>query len=98
MVPSLRTHLHRLGFVSSKSDNSLFLLRRGSDEAHLLLYVDDIILIASSTRLLHHIINQLRTEFAMKGLGPVHFFLSIQVRRTTAGFLFVARAVRQRDP
>jgi hypothetical protein len=80
------THLHHLGFVSSKSDNSLFVLRRGTDEAHLLLYVDDIVLAASSQRLLQHIINQLRVEFAMKDLGPVHFFLGIQVRRTADGF------------
>lgn len=81
------THLHRLGFVSSKSDNSLFVLRRGADEAHFLLYdVDDIVLAASSQRLLDHIVNQLQLEFALKELGPVHFFLGIQVRRTADGF------------
>ena len=46
------THLQRLGFVPSKSDSSLFVLRRGSDVAHLLLYVDDIVLAASTTALL----------------------------------------------
>ncbi|XP_039827581.1 uncharacterized mitochondrial protein AtMg00810-like [Panicum virgatum] len=80
------THLHRLGFLSSMSDNSLFVLRRGTDEAHLLLYVDDIVLAASSSRLLQHIIEQLRAEFAMKDLGPVHFFLGIQVHRNADGF------------
>lgn len=80
------THLRQLGFASSKSDSSLFVLRRGSDVAHLLLYVDDIVLTASTTTLLVRIIDQLRTEFAMKDLGPVHFFLGIQVRRSKDGF------------
>jgi hypothetical protein len=52
----------------------------------LLLYVDDIVLTASSTTLLHHIIHQLRGAFAMKDLGPLSYFLGIQVRRTSKGF------------
>jgi hypothetical protein len=37
-----------LGFVGARSDTSLFVYRHGSDTTYLLLYVDDIILIASS--------------------------------------------------
>lgn len=66
------------------------MLRHGTDEAHLLLYVDDIVLAASTPQLLRRIIEQLRLKFAMKDLGPVHFFLGIQVRRTQAGF-FLSR-------
>jgi len=89
--PWFATHLQQLGFIPSKADNSLFVLRHGDDEAHLLLYIDDIVLAASTTALLHRIIDQLRLEFAMKDLGPVHFFLGIQVRRTPAGF-FLSQA------
>ena len=46
------SYLISLGFVEAKSDTSLFILRRGSDTVYLLLYVDDIILTASSTTLL----------------------------------------------
>jgi histone deacetylase 1/2 len=45
-----------LGFVEAKSDMSLFLYHHGAKTAHLLLYVDDIVLIASSESLLRHII------------------------------------------
>jgi len=45
-----------LGFVASRSDASLFTLRRGSDMAILLLYVDDIVLTASTNELLRDII------------------------------------------
>ena len=37
-----------LGFSNSKCDNSLFIYQKGSHMAYILLYVDDIILTASS--------------------------------------------------
>jgi hypothetical protein len=46
---------------------------------YLLLYIDDIILIASSMTLLCRTIFALQREFMMKDLGPLHHFLSITV-------------------
>jgi hypothetical protein len=69
------------GFAEAKSDTSLFVFRRGSDTVYLLLYVDDIILTASSTELLRRTISALQQEFAMKDLGPLHHFLGITVER-----------------
>ncbi|GKE65196.1 ribonuclease H-like domain-containing protein, partial [Tanacetum coccineum] len=46
--------------------------RQGSQVAYLLLYVDDIILTASSTTLLHHLIASLHREFDMTDLGPLN--------------------------
>jgi hypothetical protein len=69
------------GFVEAKSDTSLFVFRRDSDTVYLLLYVDDIILTASSTELLRRTISALQQEFAMKDLGPLHHFLGITVER-----------------
>jgi len=53
------TYLLSLGFVEAKSDTSLFVFQRGSDTAYLLLYVDDIVLTASSPVLLRRIISAL---------------------------------------
>jgi hypothetical protein len=47
----------------------------------LLLYVDDIVLTASSPQLLHRVIEAPKKEFSMKDLGPLHFFLGVAVRR-----------------
>jgi hypothetical protein len=41
-----------LGFVQAKSDTSLFVYCSGVDIAYLLLYIDDIVLTASSLELL----------------------------------------------
>jgi hypothetical protein len=68
-----------LGFIEAKLDTSLFIYRHGLDTVYLLLYVDDIILTASSTELLHRTISALQWEFTMKDLGPLHHFLDITV-------------------
>jgi hypothetical protein len=59
--------LLKLGFVESKADTSLFVLRHGSDTAYLLLYVDDIVLTASSSRLRKRIIAALQQELIYEG-------------------------------
>jgi hypothetical protein len=48
---------------------------------YLLLYVDDVVLTASSQPLLHRVIAALTKEFAMKDLGPLHHFLGVAVER-----------------
>nr|GFD34774.1 ribonuclease H-like domain-containing protein [Tanacetum cinerariifolium] len=58
---------------------------KGTDTVYLLLYVDDIILIASSTSLLQRIISLLHAKFAMTDLGPLNYFLGISATRTTSG-------------
>ncbi|XP_071712682.1 uncharacterized mitochondrial protein AtMg00810-like [Rutidosis leptorrhynchoides] len=60
-------------------------IRTGSDIAYLLLYVDDIVLTASSTSLLQRIIQSLHKEFAMTDLGPLNYFLGISASRTATG-------------
>jgi hypothetical protein len=75
------TFLCSQGFVQAKSDTSLFLLHRGPDTVYLLLYVDDIVLTASSPGLLRCIISCLQQEFAMKDLGALHHFLGITFER-----------------
>ncbi|GKA40896.1 ribonuclease H-like domain-containing protein [Tanacetum coccineum] len=75
----------RIGFQHSKTDTSLFIFHRGSDVAYLLLYVDDIILTASSTTFLQRIISLLHGKFAMTGLGSLNYFLGVSAQRTASG-------------
>jgi hypothetical protein len=68
-----------LGFQPTLSDVSLFSLRHGTEMAFLVLYIDDIILTTSSDALLHGIVARLGASLANKDLGPVHYFLGVQV-------------------
>jgi hypothetical protein len=79
------THLASIGFVEAKSDTSLFIYRRGEDTAYLLLYVDNIVLTASTADLLQRTIIALKWDFAMKDLGPLHHFLGITAERRPQG-------------
>ena len=76
----------KLGFRATRSDTSLFVLRNGGSTAYLLLYVDDIVLTGSSEALLQHIVQLLQAEFAVRDMGTLNFFLSVDVKRTAAGF------------
>ena len=58
------TFLLTLRFTEAKSDTSLFVYRRGDEAAYLLLYVDDIVLTASSQQLLQSVIYSLQQEFS----------------------------------
>jgi hypothetical protein len=74
------SYLASIGFVEAKSDTSLFIYRRGKDTVYLLLYVDDIVLTASTADL-QRTITAFQLEFAMKDLGSLHHFLGITAER-----------------
>jgi hypothetical protein len=79
------SYLTTLGFVASASDVSLFVYKNGFQLAYLLLYVDDIILTASSPDLLQSLTARLHSEFAMTDLGDLSYFLGISVTRSATG-------------
>jgi hypothetical protein len=88
---TLVTHYaHRLGFTASQSDVSLFVLRLGDDLAYLLLYVNDIILTASSSRLLQHVTELLHHEFFMMDLGDLSYFHGVAITRYSKGMFLPA--------
>ncbi|KAE8810071.1 hypothetical protein D1007_13278 [Hordeum vulgare] len=79
------TFLRSLGFQASKADSSLFFIHSRQGTAYLLLYVDDIILTATTPTFLRSIIASLHREFAMTDLGSLQHFLGINVHHTTTG-------------
>lgn len=78
--------LKKYGFVQSHSDNSLFTFHIGSDFLAILVYVDDILFIGSSESMIHNVKLYLNTQFKIKDLGPVKYFLGIEVARSAQGF------------
>ena len=52
--------------------------------AYLLLYVDDKVLTSNTPAYLDHLIKQLSTVFDLKDLGPLHYFLGLQVTRSSS--------------
>ena len=85
------TFIQTIGFAPSVSDSSLFVYHKNSNVAYLLLYVDDIVLTASSQTFLTHIISLLSSEFSMTDLGSLHHFLGIVVTRDSTGLFLSQR-------
>jgi len=83
-------YVSSIGFSQSKCDHSLFIYRKNTHMTYILLYVDDIILATSSDDLRQSIISLLSSEFAMKDLGPLSYFLGIAVTRHQQG-LFLSQ-------
>ncbi|GKV19435.1 hypothetical protein SLEP1_g29696 [Rubroshorea leprosula] len=79
------------GFSQARSDSSMFLYHSNGAMAILLLYVDDIVLTASTKLLLHAIISLLKSEFLMTDLGQLNYFLGISVSFNSDG-LFLSQS------
>lgn len=58
---------------------------------YLLFYVDDMIVTGNSTQLISLVTKFLSTQFKIKNLGQVNYFLGIQVTRTMEGVFATQR-------
>ncbi|XP_050121393.1 uncharacterized protein LOC126599081 [Malus sylvestris] len=74
--------LPQLGFHNTYSDSSLFVKTVDANIVILLLYVDDIIITGNDPTEIQQVIRDLTSEFDIKDLGPLHFFLGIQISKT----------------
>uniref|UniRef100_A0A2N9H7L1 Integrase catalytic domain-containing protein n=1 Tax=Fagus sylvatica TaxID=28930 RepID=A0A2N9H7L1_FAGSY len=82
---SFTTQLLHLGFTASTADSSLFIYKHEKVIAYLLLYVDDIVLTSNTPSYLDKLITQLSAVFDLKDLGSLHYFLGLQVTRSSNG-------------
>jgi hypothetical protein len=83
----LSDKLLQLGFVGSKADTSLFIDRTKTITMYLLIYVDDIIITASDQAAITEFLQLLNADFAVKDLGDLHYFLSVEVIKLNSGLL-----------
>ena len=79
---SFTGQLLHLGFTASSVDSSLFIFQDKQVTAYLLLYVDDIVLTSNTPAYLDQLIKSLSSVFELKDLGPLSYFLGLQVTRT----------------
>lgn len=75
----------------SKSNTSLFTYRNQSVILYLLVYVDDIILIGSHIEAITHLITTLSTNFSLKDLGSLNYFLGIECSQSNTSLVLSQR-------
>ena len=81
----LSQSLVALGFTESRVDYSLFTFHTSHAHIFVLIYVDDIIVTGTHPSFILKLISYLKRDFAMKDLGPLHYFLGIKVSRDDQG-------------
>ncbi|MFS7910246.1 putative RNA-directed DNA polymerase [Helianthus anomalus] len=83
--------LINIGFVQSKCDYSMFIKNNDGVFIVLLVYVDDIILTGNNEKEINKVKTLLKSEFLIKDLGLLKFFLGIEVIRTHEGVVLSQR-------
>jgi hypothetical protein len=81
----LSDKLQSIGFRPSQADISMFYYRKGSVVIFLFVCVDDIIVARSSSTAATTLLQDLQGDFALKDLGPLHYFLGVEVQHTMDG-------------
>lgn len=73
------------GFIASKTDSSLFIYAATNTVIYILVYVDDILITSNESSNITMLVATLAKEFSLKDLGPLHYFLGIEVTLTKRG-------------
>ena len=79
------------GFSQSGYDYSLFTLKKDADIVFILVYVDDLLITGSNTKMINEAKENLHKQFKMKDLGELRFFLGIEVLRSAEGVILNQR-------
>ena len=93
----LKTTLLQYNFRSSKCDPSLFIYTESSTVIYMLVYVDDIIVTGNNPTFIKSLVTKLNSEFSLKDLGNLDYFLGIEVRHQPNGALILAQSKYIRD-
>jgi hypothetical protein len=83
----LSLKLQALGFIPSKVDISSFIYIKGSITVYLLVYVYDIIITSSSSFTVDALLSDLKSEFAIKDMGDLHYFLGLEMSKVHDGLI-----------
>ncbi len=79
------------GFKQCNSDHTLFLKHRKGKVTALIIYVDDMIITGNDKQEISQLQDYLATEFEMKDLGGLKYFLGIEVARSQQGIFLSQR-------
>ena len=79
------------GYHQSNSDHTLFLKKQQGKITALIVYVDDMVVTGNDPEERKALQNHLSKEFEMKDLGPLKYFLGIEVSRSNKGIVLSQR-------
>ncbi|PRQ43270.1 putative RNA-directed DNA polymerase [Rosa chinensis] len=83
--------MRKVGYKQSNSDHTLFLKHQQGKVTALIIYVDDMVITGNDTVEMDRLQRQLASEFEMKDLGELKYFLGIEVARGREGIYLCQR-------
>jgi Reverse transcriptase (RNA-dependent DNA polymerase) len=89
----LSSALTKIGYKKSEADSSMFTSVSSKGIVIILIYVDDLVITGSDQHGIAALKTHLRTEFDIKDLGYLRYFLGIKVARSHKGLFFISKKV-----
>ncbi|WJZ97935.1 hypothetical protein VitviT2T_016503 [Vitis vinifera] len=83
--------MRAFGYRQSNSDHTLFLKKQHGKITALIVYVDDMVVTGNDPEERKVLQNYLSREFEMKDLGPLKYFLGIEVSQSSEGIFLSQR-------
>ncbi|KAB2622537.1 hypothetical protein D8674_024719 [Pyrus ussuriensis x Pyrus communis] len=83
--------MKKYGYQQGNADHTLFIKRRGGKVTLLIIYVDDMVVTGDDTEEMERLQEYLSSEFEMKDLGGLKYFLGIEVARSRGGIYLSQR-------
>ncbi|GJR09037.1 retrovirus-related pol polyprotein from transposon TNT 1-94 [Tanacetum coccineum] len=87
----LTSFLLQLGFKQSYVDTSLFTITHQGSFTAILVYVDDILIVGKDSSFISAIKKDLHTQFNIKDLGPLNYYLGIEFMRNSFSLIMTQR-------
>lgn len=80
-----------LGFTESYNDHTLFIKNSAGTYIAVLVYVDDIIIASNDDTAVDKLKSDLRSFFKLRDLGPMKYFLGLEIARSKQGITICQR-------
>ena len=85
------TFMKKIGYKQSDADHTLFVKAGDRTVTALIVYVDDMVVTGNDSEEIKRLQTLLATEFELKDLGHLKYFLGIEVSRSKAGITMCQR-------
>lgn len=77
----LKQQLESMGFTASEADPGFFIGHFKDGTVYILVYVDDLLVVANSNSGIQSVISRLKDAFKVRDLGPATYFLGMNIER-----------------
>jgi hypothetical protein len=78
-----------MGYYQCNGDHTVFYKHQGSCITILVVYVDDIVITGDDVKEIRKLKERLGRAFEVKDLGPLRYFLGIEIARSSKGIILL---------